>query len=153
MTGRARPTVVRHDKGVRWASVTGNLIVLASVVLTSCFVLAQQGSVCIAARVDDPFFKELPTLPNGQLNTHGLRIKIDDQLAMPWPDRKSLKIADLDTQERHLLVVLDSKGKPIESVRINLARFKTTNICMTYDGYQGIQLDDVTRHTPWCKCH
>jgi hypothetical protein len=60
---------------------------------------------------------------------------------------------NLDTQKRHLLVVLDSKGKPIESARFNFAEFETTDICMTYDGYQGIQLNDASRHTPWCKCH
>jgi hypothetical protein len=133
--------------------MTAKLITLVLVASTSCFVLAQQGSVCIAARVDDPLFKEPPTLPNGQLNTHGLKIKIDKQPTTPWPDRKSLKIADLDIGERHLLVILDSKGKPIESVRFSFAEFKTTDICMTYDGYQGMQLNDATRHTPWCKCH
>jgi hypothetical protein len=126
---------------------------LVLVLLASCFVRAQQGSVCVAARADDPFVKEPPTLPNGKPNTHGLKLKMDKQPATPWPDRKSLKIADLDTRELHLLVVLDSGGKPIESVRINFTKFKTADICMTYDGYQGIQLNDVSRHTPWCKCH
>ena len=130
-----------------------NVITLILMVLTSRFVPAQQGSVCIAARVDDPFWKEAPTLPNGRLNTHGLKLKIDDQPAALWPDRKSLKMENLDTQKRHLLVVLDSKGKPIESARFNFAEFETTDICMTYDGYQGIQLNDASRHTPWCKCH
>src|SRR5258708_961745 len=50
------------------------------------------GSVCIPARSDDPFVKEPPTLPNGQANSHGLRVKIDKRPAMSWPDRKSLKM-------------------------------------------------------------
>jgi hypothetical protein len=133
--------------------MTGNLVALALLVLILCLVLAQQGNVCIAARVDDPFYKEPTILANGQVNTHGLKLKIDKQHIIPWPDRESLKIADLDIEERHLLVVLDSKGRSVESVRINFPKFKTTDICMTYDGYQGIQLNNASRHTPWCKCH
>jgi hypothetical protein len=38
-------------------------------------------------------------------------------------------------------------------VLFNFAEFKTANLCMTYHGYQGLQLKDATRHTPWCKCH
>lgn len=43
-------------------------------------------------------------------------------------------------------------GKPIESVWFAFSGYKSTDLCMTYDGYQGIQLHDATRHTPWCKC-
>ncbi|HKW63274.1 MAG TPA: hypothetical protein VJN89_12065 [Candidatus Acidoferrum sp.] len=31
-------------------------------------------------------------------------------------------------------------------------RRKSTDLCMTYDGYQGIGLQEATRRTPWCKC-
>ena len=115
---------------------------------------AQQttGSLCVAARVDDPFWKEPTTLPNGQVNSHGLRVKIDKRPAVAWPDRKSLKIDGLDTSERHVLVVLSSDGKPIESVGFKFSEYKTTELCMAYDGYQGIQLKEATRRTPWCKC-
>jgi hypothetical protein len=33
--------------------------------------------VCVAAMAADPFWKEPTTLPNGQVNSHGLRVKID----------------------------------------------------------------------------
>jgi len=110
------------------------------------------GSVCVAARIDDPFWKEPPTLPNGEINSHGLKVRVDTGPVEEWPQRKSLKIDGLDTSERHLLVVLDSSGKPIESVRFKFSDYKSTELCMAYDGYQGIGLQEATRRTPWCKC-
>jgi hypothetical protein len=114
---------------------------------------AQQGkgSVCVAARIDDPFIKQPATLPNGEINSHGLKVKVDQHVE-EWPQRNSLKIEGLDTRERHLLVVLDSNGKPIESVRFKFSDYRSSDLCMAYDGYQGIQLRDATRRTPWCKC-
>ena len=110
------------------------------------------GSVCVAARIDDPFFKEPATLPNGGINSHGLKLRVDKRPVQEWPQRKSLKIDGLDTSEGHLLVVLDSSGKPIESVRFKFSDYKSTDLCMAYDGYQGIGLQEATRRTPWCKC-
>lgn len=128
--------------------------VFAITVLLSLSAIGQggTGSVCVAARVDDPFWKEEPRLANGQINTHGLRFSIDKQQSMEWPTTKSLKIAPLDTSKRHLLVVLDSRAKPIESVRFTFSDYKSTNLCMFYDGYQGIQLWEATPRTRWCKC-
>jgi len=111
------------------------------------------GSVCVAARVDDPFWKQSAILPNGQINSHGIMVKIDKRPVMAWPERKSLKIEGLDTSERHLLAVLDSSGKPIESLWFKFSDYKTAELCMFYDGYQGVGLHDATRRTPWCKCH
>ncbi len=92
------------------------------------------------------------TLPNGQINSHGLSVKIDKRPAVAWPDRKSLKLDGLDMSEQHTLVVLSSNGKPIESVRFKFSGYKSTELCMTYDGYQGLGLQEATRRTPWCKC-
>jgi len=135
--------------------VKTELIAVALVLLVSHFVWAQQpsGSVCVAARADDPFWKESATLPNGQINSHGLKVKIDKRPVTAWPERKSLKIEELNTGGRHLLVVIDSSGKPIESVRFKFSDYKSTELCMAYDGYQGIGLQEATRRTPWCKCH
>jgi len=117
--------------------------------------IAQQktGSVCIAARVDDPFFKESATLPNGDLSSHGLKVKVDRRPAVDWPGRKSLKVSDLSIDGPHVLAVLDAAGKPIQSVRFKFAQFSSTELCMAYDGYQGIGLQEANRHTPRCKCH
>lgn len=111
------------------------------------------GSVCVAARADDPFWKEPATLPNGQINSHGLRVKIDKRPAVAWPDRKSLKIDGLSTSESHVVVVLSPDGKPMESVRFRFPEHKSTTLCLNYDGYQGIGLQEATRRTRWCKCH
>jgi hypothetical protein len=135
--------------------VRAHFIAWTLVLLISQFTCAQEGSgsVCIAARADDPFWKESATLSSGQINSHGLKVKIDKRPATAWPEQKSLKIEELDISERHLLVVLDSTGKPIESVRFKFSDYKSTELCMDYDGYQGIGLREATRRTPWCKCH
>ena len=72
--------------------------------------------------------------PSGEINSHGLKVRVDTRPVEEWPQRKSLKIAGLDTSEQHLRVVLDSSGKPIESVRFKFSDYKSTDLCMTYDG-------------------
>jgi hypothetical protein len=134
--------------------VKTGLLAVTLVLLGSISGAAQRGtgSVCVAARIDDPFWKEPATLPNGEINSHGLKVRVDGRPVEEWPQRKGLKIDGLDISERHLLVVLDSRGKPIESVRFKFADYKSTDLCITYDGYQGIGVQDATRRTPWCKC-
>ena len=129
-------------------------LAVAFVLLLSAYAASQQqetGSVCVASRVDDPFVKEGPRLPNGKVNTHGLRFRIDKQPSAEWPVSKGLEISGLNVNQRHLFVVLE-EGKPIESLRFSFSGYKTRKLCLTYDGYQGIGLADMSRHTPWCKC-
>jgi hypothetical protein len=135
--------------------VKTGLVVVTLLLLASICGAAQRGtgSVCVAARIDDPFWKEPAILPNGEINSHGLKVRVDKRRAEDWPQRKSLNIHGLDLSELHLLVVLDSNGKPIQSVRFRFSDYKSTNLCMNYDGYQGIGLQEATRRTPWCKCH
>jgi hypothetical protein len=78
-------------------------------------------------------------------------VRIDKRAAVPWPQRESLKISGLDLSERHLLVVLDAKGKPVESLWFRFSA-KSTKLCMSYDGYGGIGLLVDDRHAPWCRC-
>jgi hypothetical protein len=133
---------------------TGLMVI--AIILLAPFIGAAQpttGSVCVSARIDDPFWKEPATLPNGEINSHGLRVRVDKRPAQDWPQRKSLKLDDLDISERHLLVTLDSRGKAVESLRFKFADYKSADLCMTYDSYQGIGLQEATRKTPWCKCH
>ena len=134
--------------------VKTGLMAVTLVLLVSISGAAQRGtgSVCVPARINDPFWKEPATFPNGEINSRGLKIRVDTRPVEEWPQRKSLKIDGLDTSERHLLVVLDSSGKPIESVRFKFSDYKSTDLCMSYDGYQGIGLEEATRRTPWCKC-
>jgi hypothetical protein len=127
-------------------------ILLTMTLLISLHCASQQavGTVCVASRGDDPIWKE-PALANGQINTQGLRLKIDKRPATEWPLRKGLKV-ELDINKRHQLAVLDSDGKQIESLRFSFSEYKSSNLCMFYDGYQGIQLKEASRRTPWCKC-
>src|SRR3989442_623499 len=100
--------------------VKTGLMAVTLVLLVSISGAAQRGtgSVCVAARIDNPFWKEPATLPNGEINSHGLKVRVDRRPVEEGPQRKSLKIDGLDISERHLLVVLDSSGKPIDSLRI-----------------------------------
>jgi hypothetical protein len=110
---------------------------------------SDRGMVCVASRADDPWWKV--SVPEAT-NTRGFRVRIDNRPALPWPKKESLVLGDLDPNERHLLVAMDGSGKPVESVRFRFSQYKSTDLCMTYDGYQGMQLQEETRHTPWCKC-
>ncbi len=132
---------------MRFASVGLTIVLLLS------GVSAQEpvgGTVCVAARADDPWWK---VAPPEATNTRGYGVRIDDRSAVPWPRLKSLKIGDLDLQESHLLVILDVTRKPVESVRFRFSSYKKADLCMSYDGYQGMQLREASRRTPWCKCH
>ena len=88
--------------------VKTGLMAVTFMLLVSISGAAQRGtgSVCVAARIDDPFFKEPATLPDGEINSHGLKVRVDKRPVEEWPQRKSLEIDGLDTGERHLLLVL-----------------------------------------------
>jgi hypothetical protein len=111
----------------------------------------QTGTLCVASRAATPFRGQIIP-PTGEVSSGGLRLKIDKQPAVPWPQRESLKIEGLDLSDRHLLIILDSHGKPEESVWFRFSAFKGNRVCMFYDGYQGIQLKIDGRETPWCRC-
>jgi hypothetical protein len=123
-----------------------------ALVLVLCQIATAQtrvGTVCVAARAATPFRGQVIP-PTGEVSSGGLRLKIDKRPSVPWPQRKSLKIEGLDLNERHLLAVIDSAGKSVESVWFRF--LESTDLCMAYDGYQGISLLEATRRTPWCKC-
>jgi hypothetical protein len=113
--------------------------------------IAQTGSgtVCVASRNDDPWFK-VP--PPEATSSRGLHLRVDKRTPVPWPQKESLKIDALDLSDLHLVAVLDSHNKPIESIKFRLSTYKSADLCMSYDGYQGVQLQEATKHTPWCKC-
>ena len=111
----------------------------------------QYGTVCVASRADDPFRGQVIP-PTGEVSSGGLRVRVDKRPSVDWPQRRSLEIGELDLNERHLLAVLDARGKPVESMWFRFSEFKNPNLCMAYDGYQGIDLKEDNRHTPWCKC-
>jgi len=127
-----------------------------ALVLALCQIAGAQarvGTVCVAARAATPFRGQVISPAGGrEVSSGGLRVKIDKRPAVPWPQRKSLKIEGLDVNERHLLAVIDSRGKSVESVWFRFSGYKSTDLCMVYDGYQGIGLQEATRRAPWCKC-
>lgn len=129
-----------------------------SIGLTLAFLIQQAsaadsdtGTVCVASRADDPFRGQVIP-PTGEVSSGGLRVRIDKVPSVAWPQRKSLKMEGLDLKTRHLLAVLEEDGKPVESLWFRFSEYKSANLCMSYDGYQGVGLQEVTRHTPWCKC-
>jgi hypothetical protein len=128
-----------------------------SIGLTFVFLLSQsgapepaRGTVCVASRAATPFHLPVDT-PAGAATCGGLRVRIDKRPSQPWPQKESLKIDGLDPQDRPLLAVLGDHGKPIESLWFRFSDYKSVDLCMCYDGYQGIGLQEANR-SPWCKC-
>jgi hypothetical protein len=124
--------------------------IILLIVFLLCLTLAAEpgvGTVCIAPNSAEP-----PTRisPGGYYNPATLLLKIDKREAIPWPHKESLKIADLDLKERHL-VVLISDGKRIQSFWFRFADYKHVDLCISFDGYQGVQLQEA-KSSPWCKC-
>jgi hypothetical protein len=111
----------------------------------------EYGRVCVASRADDPFRGQVIP-PTGEVSSGGLRVRVDKRPSVAWPQRRSLEIGELNLGDRHLLAVLDAHGKPVESLWFRFSEFKSVHLCMAYDGYQGIGLQDDDRRTPWCKC-
>jgi hypothetical protein len=134
---------------------TAPSVLLVGLTLVSLFSSGSQaqpeyGVVCVASRAATPFRGQV--IPaTGDVSSGGLQVKIDKRPAVPWPQRDSLKIEGLDITERHLLAVVDAHGKSVESLWFRFSSYKSVRLCMSYDGYQGIGLDDDA-HCPWCKC-
>jgi hypothetical protein len=116
-------------------------------------VQAQQkvGSICVA-----PNSSERPTRfsPGGDYNPATLLLKIDQKEAIPWPHQKPLSIKELTLEDPHL-IVLTSDGKRIQSFRFRFSVYPTPELCMSFDGYQGVQLYDKgtnRRRAKYCDC-
>jgi hypothetical protein len=111
----------------------------------------ESGTVCVASRAATPFRGQVIP-PTGEVNSGGLQVKIDNRPAVPWPQRESLKIEGLDLKERHLLVIVDARGKAVESILFRFTNYTSIHLCMSYDGYGGIGLAEDGKHCPWCRC-
>jgi len=105
------------------------------------------GIVCVLPNSPD---RPTRISPGGDYNPDTLTIAIDSRLPVRWPHRISIKIADLDLNERHL-IVLRSDGKRIQSFHFRFTDYKDRTLCVSYDGYQGVQFDDKYT-TYWCRC-
>ena len=131
-----------------------NILLGLALLVALCQIAPAQaggGTVCVAARAATQFWGQVIP-PTGEVSSGGLGVKIDKHPTVPWPQRNSLKIGVLDLNERHLLAIIDAGGKSVESVWFRFSEYKSTDLCMAYDRYQGIGLQEATRRTPWCKC-
>jgi len=77
--------------------------------------------------------------PGQEYNPKTLMLRIDKRVPTSWPHKEPLRIGDLDLTAPHL-VVLTSEGKPIQAMRFKFSEYKVDHLCMSFDGYQGIQL-------------
>lgn len=124
------------------------------ITLLVCSILqAQQkvGSICVV-----PNSSERPARfsPGGDYNPATLLLKIDQKEAIPWPHQKPVRIKDLTSEDPHL-IVLTSDGKRIQSFRFRFSEYPSAELCMSFDGYQGVQLYDKgtnRRRAKYCGC-
>jgi hypothetical protein len=124
-----------------------------ALVLLACSAAHAQrpGSICVA-----PNSTQAPTRfsPDQYYNPATLRLRIDQQNTISWPHDKPLKISGLALDERHL-VALTSDGKPLQALRFRFSEYPGTELCMSFDGYQGVQLYDKgtnRRRAKYCGC-
>jgi hypothetical protein len=107
---------------------------------------AQRGTVCVA-----PNSTEAPqrVTPGQNYNPATLSIRMDKGPPLLWPHKQGTKIGDLDINERHLVTVT-SHGKRLFSFWFRFSEYKSGDLCLSFDGYEGAQLEE-RKH--WCKCH
>jgi hypothetical protein len=123
---------------------------IVSIVLLCCSIVSGQterGTICVAPNPSEP-----PTRisPGGDYNPATLRLSVDKGKPILWPHKDSVKIADLNLAERHL-IILTSDGKRIQSFWFRFSDYKSTDLCVDFDGYQGVRLQEK-KYSPWCKC-
>jgi len=105
------------------------------------------GTVCVQPNSPDP-----PTRisPGGAYNPATLTVRIDKGEPIRWPHKHLVRIENLILNQRHL-VVLTSDGKRIQSFWFRFSDYKDVKLCLSFDGYQGVQLGDK-QDALWCKC-
>jgi len=121
-----------------------------SILLLWCSIASGQterGTICVAPNSSEP-----PTRisPGGEYNPATLTVSVDKGKPVPWPHKDSVKIADLNLAERHL-IILTSDGKRIQSFWFRFSKYESTELCIDFDGYQGVRLQE-RKYSPWCKC-
>jgi len=106
---------------------------------------AQRGSVCVA-----PNSTEAPIRfsPAQNYSPATLSIRLDKGSLAPWPHKQGMKIGDLDFSERHLVTVT-SDGKRLFSFWFKFSDYRSSDLCLSFDGYEGAQLQE---RKAWCSC-
>lgn len=105
-----------------------------------------RGTVCVAPIAAAPPER---TSPGQDYNPDTLSIRFDRRAAVLWSKNERMKFADFDRAIRHL-VVLTSDGKRIQSFWFRFSDYKSDALCLSFDGYQGVQLQ---KSTPRCTCN
>jgi hypothetical protein len=136
----------------------GALLVLLAVLSVSSCLLAQQGSgmLCVA-----PFPKPVCSA-SGDVCLSGAQgfscasgnvsLKVDSRKAVPWPKKESMSLTGLALDGSHRAVLL-CDGKPQQSFKLRFSEFKKNKACLSVnDLYGWVQLWELDRHAPWCKC-
>ena len=120
---------------------------VAALVHPSSCAESESGSVCIAPARFDPKNASAPGL---YCEAEKFSLKIDAQV-MAWPIKESVKLAGLDLNARHKVIVL-CDHKPRQSFTFRFSEFKTKQLCLFLNGlYRTAQLWEA-KSTPWCKC-
>ncbi len=79
-------------------------------------------------------------------------LKVDSREAIPWPKKDSISVDGLALDGTHRVVVL-CDGKPQQSFRFRFSEFKNNKACLWMnDLYRTVQLWELDRHAPSCKC-
>jgi hypothetical protein len=118
--------------------------------LAICPVISGQsrlGTVCVAPNPAEPPAR---ISPGGEYDPKTLSVKIDSGRLLLWPHAEGVLIANLDLDRRHL-VTLTSRGKIIQSFWFRFSEYRSNDLCVSFDGYQGVQLQD-RKQARWCKC-
>jgi hypothetical protein len=107
----------------------------------------ETGTICVLPNSPNP---PIRISPGGEYNPSTLTIGLDQRPPVAWPHKSKVKIEEIPLVGRHL-ITLRSDGKRIQSFWFSFSRYKDTMLCVSYDGYQGVQFGDKY-DTYWCRC-
>lgn len=122
------------------------LVVALIYVLSALPTVAEPKTGMLCLIPDPPGCCTRVTIPF-DLNT--LMFRIDNGEKTAWPQKKGFKVEGLSLEETHLVVVY-SKGKALQSFRFRFSDYKSTELCLLFDGYGGPDLRPMKK---WCGCH
>jgi hypothetical protein len=110
---------------------------------SSSFAEPETGMLCVIPNPPSPVvFANVPFEPKT------LMFRVDNGKKTSWPQKTGIKIEGLSLSKRHLVVVY-SRGKPIQSFWFRFTDYKQTELCLLFDGYGG---PDLRRMSRLCHC-
>lgn len=109
--------------------------------------IPQFGTVCVLPIAQESETKGLLDRAN---KTATLKLRIDKQQELPWPNNQVVKIEPLSLSERHRVVVT-SKNKSVKSFRFDFVDYSDAKLCLVFDGSDLAHLGS-SRSASWCSC-